>query len=73
MICPARTEPGHDPNRGVTLFMVDTKTTGIQVMGGIGCTWEHDMHIHLERAKSNQVAFGDSAFHREAVALLLGF
>ncbi len=51
----------------------NVSTAGIQIMGGIGCTWEHDMHIYLKRAKSNQVALGDSAFHREEVARLLGF
>jgi len=51
----------------------NVSTAGIQVMGGIGCTWEHDMHIFLKRAKSNQVALGDSAFHRDQVARLLGF
>ncbi|MBW2087068.1 MAG: acyl-CoA dehydrogenase, partial [Deltaproteobacteria bacterium] len=47
-------------------------TSGVQVMGGIGCTWEHDMHFYLKRAKFNQVALGDSAFHREEVTRLLG-
>ena len=30
----------------------------IYVHGGIGFTWEHDMHLHLKRAKLNQALFG---------------
>ncbi|MBW1710395.1 MAG: acyl-CoA/acyl-ACP dehydrogenase [Deltaproteobacteria bacterium] len=47
-------------------------TSGVQVLGGIGCTWEHDMHFYLKRAKFNQVTLGDSAYHREEVMRLLG-
>ena len=45
---------------------------GIQVLGGVGFTWEHDMHLYFKRAKANEVAFGDPAYHREQVAQLLG-
>jgi len=45
---------------------------GIQILGGIGITWEHDMHLYLKRAKANQVALGDSAYHQEEVARQLG-
>lgn len=41
---------------------------GIQIHGGIGFTWEHDMHIYFKRAKSSEVAFGDSVWNREAIA-----
>jgi alkylation response protein AidB-like acyl-CoA dehydrogenase len=41
---------------------------GIQIHGGIGFTWEHDMHIYFKRAKSSEVAFGDSVWNRERVA-----
>jgi len=44
---------------------------GIQVHGGIGFTWDHDMHLYFKRAKSSQVAFGDADYHRERVARLL--
>ena len=44
---------------------------GIQIHGGIGFTWEHDMHLYFKRAKGNEVAFGDATFHRERVAQLL--
>ena len=44
---------------------------GLQVHGGIGFTWEHDLHLFLKRAQLDQLAFGDAAFHRERLAALL--
>lgn len=41
---------------------------GIQVHGGMGFTWENDMHLFYRRAKSSETAFGDSTFHRERIA-----
>ena len=43
---------------------------GIQVHGGIGFTWEHDMHIYFKRAKGSEVTFGDATWNRELVAQL---
>ena len=40
----------------------------IQVHGGIGFTWEHDLHFFLKRGKANAAMFGDSKWHRERVA-----
>jgi alkylation response protein AidB-like acyl-CoA dehydrogenase len=45
---------------------------GIQLHGGIGMTWEHDLHLYMKRAKASEVAFGDATWHRERVARLLG-
>ena len=44
----------------------------IQIHGGIGFTWEHDMHIFFKRATSSAASFGDAATNREAVARLIG-
>ena len=44
----------------------------IQVHGGIGFTWEHDMQLYFKRAKSSEVTFGDANFNREIVARLIG-
>jgi alkylation response protein AidB-like acyl-CoA dehydrogenase len=44
---------------------------GLQVHGGIGFTWEHDMHLYLKRAQLDQVSFGDASFHRDRIARLL--
>jgi alkylation response protein AidB-like acyl-CoA dehydrogenase len=46
-------------------------SSGIQVHGGIGFTWEHDMHLYFKRAKASEVAFGSADFHRERMASLL--
>ncbi|HKD68244.1 MAG TPA: acyl-CoA dehydrogenase family protein [Candidatus Binataceae bacterium] len=45
---------------------------GIQVHGGIGFTWEHDMHLYFKRAKSTEFTFGDATYNRELVAQLFG-
>jgi alkylation response protein AidB-like acyl-CoA dehydrogenase len=45
---------------------------GIQLHGGIGMTWEHDLHLYLKRAKADEVAFGDATWHRERIARLMG-
>jgi alkylation response protein AidB-like acyl-CoA dehydrogenase len=37
----------------------------LQLHGGIGFTWEHDVHLFVRRAKVNQTLYGDSAWHRE--------
>src|SRR5262249_48648639 len=40
---------------------------------GMGFTWEFDLQLWFKRAHTNEVAFGDPAFHRERVAQLDGF
>jgi alkylation response protein AidB-like acyl-CoA dehydrogenase len=40
----------------------------IQVHGGIGFTWEHDLHFFLKRGRANAATFGDARWHRERVA-----
>lgn len=37
----------------------------VQVHGGIGFTWEHDLHLYYKRAKADEFLFGDASFHRE--------
>ena len=46
--------------------------SALQVHGGIGFTWEHDLHFFLKRAKANAYAFGDARWHRDRVAELAG-
>ncbi|HVO26666.1 MAG TPA: acyl-CoA dehydrogenase family protein [Candidatus Margulisiibacteriota bacterium] len=50
-----------------------TTNRAVQIHGGIGFTWEHDMHLWFKRAKWNETAFGDATFHRERLAQLAGF
>jgi alkylation response protein AidB-like acyl-CoA dehydrogenase len=44
---------------------------GIQVHGGVGFTWDHDMHLYFKRAKSSDVLLGDATWHRERTAALI--
>lgn len=43
----------------------------IQVHGGIGFTWEHDMHLFYRRGLASEAAFGSAPTHREVVAQTL--
>ncbi len=54
---------------GDTYKMVTNE--GIQIHGGIGFTWDHDMHLYFKRARSSDTAFGDSNYHRELIAQAL--
>ena len=47
-------------------------TEGIQCLGGIGYTWEHDMHLYVKRAKSGAALFGTGPEHLERLSHLLG-
>ena len=44
---------------------------GIQVHGGIGFTWEHNLHLYYKRAKGSEIMFGDASYHREKLAQLV--
>jgi alkylation response protein AidB-like acyl-CoA dehydrogenase len=44
---------------------------GIQMHGGIGFTWDHDMHLYFKRVWASDNAFGDGNYHRELVAKAL--
>jgi alkylation response protein AidB-like acyl-CoA dehydrogenase len=44
---------------------------GIQVHGGMGFTWENDIHLYYRRAKASETMLGDAAFHRERIARLV--
>jgi alkylation response protein AidB-like acyl-CoA dehydrogenase len=39
--------------------------TGVQTLGGIGFTWEHDMQLYFRRASGTWSLFGDPNWHRE--------
>jgi alkylation response protein AidB-like acyl-CoA dehydrogenase len=69
-----------DPERSVAASMAKAwcsdasrrvMAAGLQVHGGIGFTWEHDMHLYLKRAQLDQVSYGDAAAHRDRIATLL--
>lgn len=41
--------------------------------GGIGFTWDHDIHLWFKRARFNESCFGSPVYHRERVAALGGY
>ena len=44
---------------------------GIQIHGGMGFTWENDLHLYYRRAKASETMLGDATFHRERIARLV--
>ncbi len=45
---------------------------GIQLHGGLGFTWEQDLHLYLKRAKASEVTYGDTPWHLDRIAHGLG-
>lgn len=43
----------------------------LQIHGGVGFTWDFDIHFYLKRGKLLEYAFGDASYHRERVAGLV--
>ena len=43
----------------------------IQVHGGIGFTWDENIHFYYKRAKAAELMFGDATYHRERIARLI--
>jgi alkylation response protein AidB-like acyl-CoA dehydrogenase len=43
----------------------------LQMHGGIGCTWEHDIHLYLRRVESNAILLGGPVPHYDRLADLL--
>ncbi|HEY3673286.1 MAG TPA: acyl-CoA dehydrogenase family protein [Acidimicrobiia bacterium] len=44
----------------------------LQVHGGIGFTWEHDLHFYLRRLATDRVLYGDPEWHRERICRIHG-
>jgi len=70
-----------DPGRAVAAAMAKAASDdcqrlvcqeSIQTFGGIGFTWEHDVHLFVKRARTTGTLFGASAEHRLMVAEQLG-
>lgn len=47
---------------------VASAEAAMQLHGGIGYTWELDVHLYLRRARAGAVALGDAGYHRERIA-----
>ena len=43
----------------------------VQVHGGIGFTWDENVHFYYKRAKASELMFGDATYHRERIAQLV--
>jgi alkylation response protein AidB-like acyl-CoA dehydrogenase len=44
----------------------------LQMHGGIGMTFDHDIHLYLRRAVSNEALWGTPAAHHERLCVLAG-
>lgn len=42
--------------------------TNMQLHGGVGFTWEYDVHLYFKRAKASEMMLGNGAYHRENIA-----
>jgi len=52
----------------VGAMAVDVVGTALQLHGGIGYTWESDVHVYLKRAALNRALFGSPRAHRRRLA-----
>jgi alkylation response protein AidB-like acyl-CoA dehydrogenase len=76
----AMTIDGDDPERGRAAHVAKASAgeaarrilkDGIQIHGGIGYTWEHDLHLFLRRATADEYLFGTTGWHLDRLADLL--
>ena len=44
----------------------------LQIHGGIGYTWEHNLHLLLRRVRSNSALLGNASWHRERLCRFQG-
>jgi alkylation response protein AidB-like acyl-CoA dehydrogenase len=68
----AMDEQAHDHARAVSVAKAYTSDAicrvageALQLHGGIGFTWEHDLHLYIRRARTNALLYGDTTHHRE--------
>jgi alkylation response protein AidB-like acyl-CoA dehydrogenase len=69
---PRRAEAAHLAKAAVGECQRLVVGEGLQLHGGIGFTWEHDLHFLLKRAKAGDAMFGGAVSHRAALATMLG-
>jgi alkylation response protein AidB-like acyl-CoA dehydrogenase len=51
---------------------IDVAQGCFQVFGGIGYTWEHDLHLFLRRITMNSLLYGQPDWHRERICEIHG-
>jgi alkylation response protein AidB-like acyl-CoA dehydrogenase len=44
----------------------------IQIHGGMGFTWDHPAQLYFKRARASATLLGDSDYHREQIAQIMG-
>jgi alkylation response protein AidB-like acyl-CoA dehydrogenase len=44
----------------------------LQIHGGVGFTWEYDVHLYFKRARASEALLGDPSWHRERIAREIG-
>ena len=49
----------------------DCAANAIQLHGGIGFTWEHEVHLYFKRARASALLLGSPAWQRERLARLI--
>jgi alkylation response protein AidB-like acyl-CoA dehydrogenase len=49
-----------------------TSADALQIFGGIGFTWEHDIHLYFKRAKASKLLLGSPRHHRRILGDVLG-
>ncbi len=71
----ALSEGGEEANAAISVAKAyasdayrEVGNRAIQVHGGMGFTWENDIHLFYRRAKASEIAFGDATWHRERIA-----
>jgi alkylation response protein AidB-like acyl-CoA dehydrogenase len=50
---------------------VSAAESAMQIHGGVGFTWEYDVHLHMRRARCNAAMLGDADFHRDRVSTFM--
>ncbi len=65
VVCVAKSHVGD--------MAVDVLQDCIQIHGGIGVTWEHDLHLHLRRVTVNRVLYGASTYYRDRLCTIRGW
>ena len=51
---------------------IDIAQGCFQIFGGIGYTWEHDLHLFLRRITMNSLLYGQPDWHRERICQIHG-
>ena len=46
--------------------------SALQLFGGVGFTWEYDVHLHFKRARAGEALLGTPGAHRERIAQAIG-